>query len=169
MKRILLYLAVFVPVVLGWCFTDKYSVSIYDCPAWSEYKEGFYDDGKYKFQWCFKANSDIMNWYWIYYDENGQIEIEWMIIDDQSQWEWKYYHENGQLSSIWNYKDDLEDGSWKYYDEDGTFIGEEIYENWVLIDRFFEDWDNEYVDEIYYDFEDENIENIADSILTDNY
>lgn len=135
-KNLILILALIPALILAWCTTWTTS---YECPEGSEYRENYYDNGKLDSQGCFVIDSDVMDWYWTYYYENGNKDMEWMMEDDLAQWEWKLYHENWKLQAIGNYKDDLEDWTWKYYGEDGTYLWEEVYENWELIESDFED------------------------------
>lgn len=142
MKRTLLSCACLSLLVLAGCTT---TTSI-NCPEWSEYWENTYDNGKLESQWCFEAESDVMQWHWIYYFENGWKDMEWDMVDDLAQWVWKFYDEEGNNVVVmeWTYKDDEEDGKWTYYDDDGEYICAETYSKWELVDR----WDCVY-DENY--------------------
>jgi hypothetical protein len=131
MKKTLLLWAVVLPaVLLAWCS--------YSCPSWSEYRESTYENWKLESQWCFAIDSDVMEWHWIYYFENGWKDMEWDIVNDQSQWKWTFYDENGNNIVVmeWTYKDDVENGEWKYYDDEWNYICSDIFENWILTDKW---------------------------------
>jgi len=149
----LLVLATIPTLIIAGCTTWW---TKYDCPAWSEYWENSYDNGKLESQGCFEIESDVMQWHWIYYFENGWKDMEWDIVDDLAQWVWKFYDEWGNNIVVmeWTYKDDEEDGKWTYYDDDGEYLCAETYEKWELIDE----WDCEYNEEIDDEEIDEGID-----------
>ena len=136
MKKTLLLCALVSATLLAWCTTKNY------CPEWTEYRESFYDNWNIESQWCFKNDSDIMEWHRIYYFENGWKDMEWDMANDLAQWERIIYDEDGKniIRARWNYKDDIQDGEWKYYDDDWKYMCSDVYSEWELTDE----WTCEY-------------------------
>ena len=108
------------------------------CPEWSEYRETTYENGNLDAQGCFQINSDVMEWHWIYYFEDGWKDMEWDMSNDLEQWKWTFYDEwwNNIVVMEWNYKDGLEDGKWTYYTDDWNYICSETYSEWELTDEW---------------------------------
>jgi len=132
MKKSILLLCAALPVVL---LTGCNTVS---CPEWSEFWQSTYDNGNVESQWCFQIDSDVMEWHWTYFYENGWKEMEWDISNDLSQWKWTFYDEDGKNIVImeWTYKDGIEDWEWKYFDDNWKYICSDIYENGELTDEW---------------------------------
>jgi hypothetical protein len=147
----LLVLAAIPTLIIAGCTTWW---TKYKCPAWSEYRENTYEDWTLESQWCFKIESDVMEWHWIYYFENWGKDMEWDIVDDLAQWLWKFYDEDGNNIVVmeWNYKDDEEDGEWKYYDNSWKYVCSEVYEDW----EFTDEWDCEFDEEYYEEYDEKD-------------
>lgn len=142
MKKSLLVCSLLSAVLLAGCsLTNPIK-----CPSGSEYWEAKYDNGNLDAQGCFKTDSDIMEWHWIYYFENGWKDAEWDMINDLEQWKWTFYDEgwNNIVVMEWYYKDGLEDGKWTYYYDDWEYLCAETYSEWELIDKWDCVYNNEY-------------------------
>ena len=146
MKKTLLSCACLSLLVLAGCTTTN---SI-NCPEWSEYWENTYDNGKLESQGCFEIDSDVMQWHWIYYFENGWKDMEWDMVNDLEQWKWTFYDEewNNIVVMEWYYKDGLEDGKWTYYYDDWEYLCSETYSEWEVTDEWDCEYDHEYEEEI---------------------
>ena len=142
MKKSLLLCGLLSMILIAWCTTTN-SV---ECPEGSEYWETKYDNWKLDAQWCFKIDSDEMEWHWIYYFENGWKDMEWDMVNDLEEWKWTFYDEwwNNIVVMEWTYKNGLEDGKWTYYDDDWSYICSETYKDWDIVDEWDCVYDHEY-------------------------
>ena len=149
MKKSLLLCTLLGTILLAGCSTTNST----KCPEWSEYWESTYENWNIKAQWCFKIDSDEMEWHWIYYFENWWKDTEWDMSNDLEQWKWIFYDENWNNIIIieWNYEDGLEDGERKYYDDSGNYICSDIYSKWDLT----EEWSCPYDYEVENENDDE--------------
>ena len=57
---------------------------------------------------------------WVYYHENGQLDMKGTYKDGNADGPWVSYYENGKLSFKGTYKDGKEDGPWVTFKIDGT-------------------------------------------------
>lgn len=137
MKKSLFLCSLLSIALVAWCST----ANPIKCPEGSEYRESFYENWNIESQWCFKKNSNIMEWHRIYYFENWWKDMEWDMVNDLSQWERIIYDENGNniVRVRWTYKDDMQDGERKYYDDNWEYLCTDIYSEWELTDK----WDCE--------------------------
>lgn len=144
MRKSLFLCALLGTALLAGCTTV--TTNTIKCPEWSEYWETTYENWNIDAQWCFQIDSDVMQWHWIYYFENGWKDMEWDMVDDLEQWEWLFYDEawNNIVVMKWTYKDGLENGKWTYYDDDWKYICAETYSQWELSDEWDCVYNNEY-------------------------
>ena len=153
MKKSLLISALLCATLLTGCTTTN----TIKCPSGSEYRETRYDNGNLDIQWCFRIDSDIMEWHWVYYFANWWKDVEWDMVNDLEQWKWTFYDEgwNNVVIMKWDYKDGLEEGKWTYYDDDGEYLCSETYSEWEVIDE----WDCKYDEDYDEDYEEDYEEN----------
>lgn len=141
MKKSLFLCALLSAVLLTWCTLTNSN----RCPEWSEYWENVNEDWSL-IQWCFRIDSDIMEWHWVYYFANWWKDVEWDMVNDLEQWKWTFYDEgwNNIVVMEWYYKDGLEDGKWTYYFDDWEYLCSETYSEWELVDEWDCEYDHEY-------------------------
>ena len=156
MKKSLFLCALLGTILLAGCSLTNQT----KCPKWSEYWETRYDNWNLDAQWCFKIDSDEMEWHWTYYLENGWKDMEWDMLNDLEEWKWTFYDEDGNNIVVmeWTYKNGLEDGTWTYYYDDWTYLCSETFEEWEVIDEWDCPYDDEYEEEYYEEIEENDIE-----------
>jgi len=67
------------------------------------------------------------------FHENGQLEVEGYIKDDERDGEWTWWHENGQKDSKGYFIDGEQDGKWTWWDENGQITKEENWKDGIEI------------------------------------
>lgn len=76
----------------------------------------------------------ILNGYWSYYYENGNIDTEFSILNGYKNGLYKEYYTNGNRKFFGFYLNGLRNGVFRYYDSSGKLVNEEIYKNDKLIE-----------------------------------
>lgn len=77
---------------------------------------------------------------WIYYNEDGSVNSQWLYVGGKVEWHRLYYYQDGQVLMEWSYKNGKKDGLWVEYYENGGIASEWRYvqdkEEWVFTDYY---------------------------------
>lgn len=79
---------------------------------------------------CNSGNEEVRKTYY----ENGNVEVEYSVLDGQYHGETKFYYNDGTLKSIVNYLHGKEDGEYKTYHPNGILKMVSFYDEGVKVD-----------------------------------
>ncbi len=86
----------------------------------------YYEDGTLEMEGQLENNNNVGKWK--YYYPDGKLESEGFFVDNKPEGRWVWYYPSGKIKEEGSYTKGIRVGWWKQYDETGGVIEEKNFE-----------------------------------------